>query len=325
MNNKVITLALGAMLFALSSPAEAQQPKKVPRIGFASGGPGEASFEAFRQGLRELGYVEGQNIFIEHRDAKGRLDRMPALVNELVEQKVDVIVASNNGVIRAAKAATKTIPIVMVSSVDPVAAGYVDSLAHAGGNVTGIASLTRELSAKRLELLKEALPKLSRVAILWDADGPGPKVAFKEYEDAGRALKLELQSLPVRRPEPDLNGAFQAAKKERADGLIVVANPLISRYRKQALELASKNRLPSMNEDIQWVEAGGLLSYGTNWLDQFRRAAKYVDKILKGAKPAELPVEQPTKFEFVINLKTANEIGLTIPPNVLARANKVIR
>jgi putative ABC transport system substrate-binding protein len=179
---------------------------------------------------------------------------MPALVNELVQQKVDVILASNNGVIRAAKAATKTIPIVMVSSVDPVAAGYVDSFAHAGGNVTGIASLTRELSAKRLELLKEALPKLSRVAILWDADGPGPKVAFKEYEDAGRALKLKVQSLPVRRPEPDLNGAFQAAKKERADGLIVVANPLITPYRKQALELATKNRLPSMNEDTQYVE-----------------------------------------------------------------------
>ena len=228
--------------------ADAQQAKKVPRIGYVSGGPGQAAFEAFRQRLRELGYVEGQNILIEPRDAQGRLDLMPALVNELVQQKVDVIVAGNNVVIVAAKAATKTIPIVMVSSVDPVAAGYVDSLAHPGGNVTGVASLGRELSGKRVELLKEVLPKLSRVAILWDADGPGSKVAFKEYEDTARAFKLKLQSLPVRGPEPDLKGAFQAAKKERADGIIIVANPLIGRYRKQAVELATKNRLPSMNE-----------------------------------------------------------------------------
>ena len=313
------------MLVGCAIIVHAQQPKKVPRIGYTSGGPGVPNFEPFRQGLRDLGYVEGQNFLIEHRDAKGRLDRMPALVDELVQQNVDVLVANNNVVIRAAQKATNTIPIVIVSSVDPVAAGYVDSLARPGGNVTGLTSLSRDLSAKRVELLKEVLPKISRMAILWDADGPGPKVAFKEYEGAARAFKLQLQSLEVRGPKPDIEGAFQAAKKGRADALIVVVNPLINQHQKQVLELATKSRLPSLNEDSRYVDAGGLLSYGTNSADLHRRVAIYVDKILKGAKPADLPVEQPMKFEFIVNLKTAKQIGLTIPPNVLARADKVIK
>lgn len=325
MNRKIVNCLLPTVLLLAVSLAEAQQPKKIPRIGYASGGPGEDNFEVFRQGLRDLGYIEGQNLLIEHRDAQGRLDRMPALVNEVFQQKVDVLVASNNVVIRAAKKTTKTIPVVMVSSIDPVAVGYVDGLARPGGNITGLTSLARDLSAKRVELLKEVFPKMSRLAILWDADGPGPQVAYKEYEVAARGFKLHLQSLAVRGPKPDLEGSFQAAKKVRADTLIIVANPLISQYLKRVLELATRNRLPSMNESTQYVDAGGLLSYGANRSDLFRRAAYYVDKILKGTKPADLPVEQPTKFEFVINLKTAKQIGLTIPQSVLYRADKVIK
>jgi len=321
-----LLLCLLITVSLVTGSAEAQQVgKKIARIGYASGGPGGYLFEAFRQGMRDLGYVEGQNLLIEYRDAGGRLDEMPALVNELVQQKVDVLVMNNNVVIRAAQKATKTIPIVMSSSVDPVAAGYVDSLAHPGGNVTGLTSLGRELSAKRVELLKEIFPKMSRLAILWDVDGPGSKVAFDEYEAAARAFKLEPQSLGIRGPKPDLEGAFQAAKKRRADALIVVANPLIRQHQKPVLGLATSYRLPSMNEFSESVDAGGLVSYAANQVDLRRRIATYVDKILKGAKPADLPVEQPTKFELVINLKTAKEIGLTIPPNVLARADKVIK
>jgi putative ABC transport system substrate-binding protein len=234
--------------------AQSQQPKKILRIGFASGGPGGAGFEAFRQGLRELDYVEGKNVLIEYRDAKGRLDLMPALVDELVRQKVGVIVATNNVVIRAAKKATKTIPIVMRSSVDPVAAGYVDSLARPGGNITGVTNLGRDLSAKRVELLKEIFPKVSRIAVLWDPDGPGPKVAVKEYQAAAQALNLHVQSLEVRGPKPDIEKVFQDVQKARADALISVSNPLMNQHRAQILELARKNRLPSMNENFQHVE-----------------------------------------------------------------------
>ena len=253
-------------------------------------------FDSFRLGLRDLGYVEGKNVLIERRYAEGRLDRMPALVNELVQQKVDVIVAVNNVVIRAAKEATKTIPIVMVSSVDPVDAGYVESFAHPGGNITGLADLGRDLSAKRVELLKELLPKMSRVGILWDADGPGPAIAFKEYEAAARAFKLELRSLEVRGPNPDLAGAFQAAKTARVDALIVVANPLMTQHAKQVFELATKYRLPSMTEERRYVDAGGLMSYGASLADLYRRAAEYVVEILKGAKPGDLPVKLPAKI-----------------------------
>ena len=317
--------ALVVTLVGCAAMADAQQAKKVPRIGYASGGPGVDTFEAFRQGLRELGYIEGQNVFIEHRDAEGRLDRMPALVDELVQQKVDVIVATNNVVIRSAKKATKTIPIVMRSSVDPVAAGYVNSLARPGGNITGFTNLSRDLSAKRVELLKEMFPRMSRMGILWDVDGPGPKVAFKEYQAAARALKLHVQSVEVRGPSPDFENIFQNLQKPGPDSLIIVANPLISAHLRQVLELSAKYRLPSMVETSRYAQAGGLLSYGANETDLYRRAAYYVDKILKGTKPADLPVEQPMKFELVINLKTAKQIGVTIPPNVLARADRVIK
>jgi putative ABC transport system substrate-binding protein len=274
--------------------------------------------------LRDLGYVEGKNVLFERRYAQGRLDRMPALVNELVQQRVDVIFAANNVVIRAAKEATKTIPIVMLSSVDPVAAEYVESFAHPGGNITGLSWLSRDLSAKRVELLKELLPKMSRVGILWDADGPGPMIAFKEYTTAAQAFKLDLRSLEVRGPTPDLLGAFQVAKTASLDALIVVANPLMGQRAKQVFDLATKSRLPSLTEEGRYVRAGGLISYGASLTSLYRRAANYVDAILKGAKPANLLVEQPTEFEIFINLQTAKQIGLEIPRQLLLRANELI-
>jgi putative tryptophan/tyrosine transport system substrate-binding protein len=242
-----------------------------------------------------------------------------------VQLKVDVLVLSALPAIRAAEQATKTIPIVMVTTQDPVAIGLIDSLARPGGNITGLTRLTRELSGKRLELLKEMVPKISRVRVLWDADDRGGAIGFKEYEAAARALKIQLQSLEIRGPNPDLEGAFQAATKGRVNALITITNPLLARYPKRIADLAIKNRLPSMYERAEYVEAGGLVSYSTNDPEAFRRAATYVDRILKGAKPADLPVEQPTKFEFIVNLKTAKQIGLAIPPNVLARADKVIK
>jgi putative tryptophan/tyrosine transport system substrate-binding protein len=328
-NPKPLGFALCALLLALCSSAEAQQPKKVPRIGFVSGigdanNPGPR-VEAFRQGLRDLGYVEGKNILVEYRYIEGKLDRVPGLVTELVQLKVDVLLLVILPSIRAAKQATKTIPIVMVTSQDPVATGLIDSLARPGGNITGLTSLQRELSGKRLELLKEVVPRMSRVGVLWDADDEGSANGFKEYEAAARSLKIQLQSLEVRGPNPDLEAAFQAAAKGRVSALITIGNPVLNRYQKQIAELAIKNRLPSMCEQGRYVEDGCLVSYAANDADQYRRATTYVDKILKGAKPADLPVEQPTKFEFIINLKTAKQIGLTIPPNVLARADKVIK
>ncbi len=242
-----------------------------------------------------------------------------------MQLKVDVLVLVTLLSVRAAKEATKTIPIVMVLAVDPVAEGLVDSLARPGGNITGLATLQRELSGKRLELLKEMVPAMSRVAILRAAAAPGSAMGFKEYETAARALKIELQSLEVRGPEPDLEGAFQAAVRGRAHAFVAIRNPLIRRYTKRIAELAIKNRLPSLYEGGESVEAGGLMSYGVDDADQWRRAGTYVDKILKGAKPADLPIEQPMKFELVINLKTAKQIGLTIPQSVLYRADKMIK
>ena len=269
--------------------------------------------------------MEGKNILIEHRYGEGRLDRMPALVNELVQQKVDVIVATNNVAIRAAKNATETIPIVMISSIDPVDAGYVASFARPGGNITGLANLSRDISAKRVEFLKELLPKMSRIGVLWDADGPGPAVAVKEYKAAARAFKLELRSLAIRGPNLDFMGAFQAAGTARLDALIVVANPLIGQHAKRIFELAIKNRLPSMTERDRYVEAGGLVSYGANFTDLYRRAAGYVVEILKGAKPRDLQVKLPQRFEIFINLKTANRLGLVMPQHLLIQADKVIK
>ena len=330
MNEKIFVSVVSTFILASVYLAEAQQPaKRVPRIGFisSSGAPGSSPplFDAFRQGLRDLGYVDGKNIVIVHRYAEGRLDHMPLFVHEFVQQKVDVIVGVNNMVMRAAKEATKTIPIVMVTSIDPVAAGYVESFARPGGNITGLANLGRDLSAKRVELLKEVLPNMSRVAILWDADGPGPAVAFKEYTEAARAFKLEFRSLEIHGPNPDLAGAFRAAKTAHAEALIVVGNPLTAQHAKEVFELAAKNRLPSMTEEHRYVNAGGLISYGPSLPDLYRRAAGYVVDILKGAKPGDLQVKLPEKFEIFINLKTAKQLGLVIPKNVLIQADKVIK
>ena len=321
---KILLLLIG---FILSSDhfAEAQQPKKVPRIGFVSAGnldrPGNR-VEAFGQALNEIGYTEGKNILVEYRHISGRTDQIPRLVTELVQQKVDVLVVRAQPSIRAAKQATKTIPIVMVTTQDPVAAGFINSLAKPGGNITGVTTLQRELSGKRLELLKEVLPGISRVAALMNATSIDD---FKMYEAPARMLKIQLQSLGVRVPTPDLEHAFQAAAKARAGALITVSNAVLDPHTEKIAELAIKNRLPSVSEQSDYVEAGGLMSYSADEAASYKRAAIYVDKILKGGKPADLPVEQATEFELVINLKTAKQIGLTIPPNVLARADRVIR
>jgi putative ABC transport system substrate-binding protein len=326
MNRKVILFLLAASVLICLHLAEAQQPAKITRIGFLAGtGPQGLSVKAFREGLRDLGYIEGKNIVFEYRDAEGKNERFPSLVAELVQLKVDVLVITALPAILAAKQATKTIPIVILINADPVAAGIVDSLARPGGNITGLARLTRELGGKRLELLKEAVPRISRVGVLWNANGFALDIAFKEYEAAARAMKIGVQSLEVRGPNPDFEGAFQAAVKKRASALITITDALLYRYRKQIVDLAIKNRLPSMYERSDYVEAGGLMSYAASDNDLWRRAATYVDKILKGVKPADLPVEQPTKFEFVINLKTTKALNLTIPQSVLFRADKVIK
>jgi ABC-type uncharacterized transport system substrate-binding protein len=313
------------ILTTTTDPVSGQQAKKTPRIGYLSGTGFEApTVEAFRQGLRDLGYIEGKNILFEYRDTGVTQDRIPGLVAELVQLKVDVLVVSTGPTIRAAKQATKAIPIVMVTTEDPVATGLIDTLARPGGNVTGLTLLTRDLSGKRLELLKEVIPTISRVGYLLP-DSPDVRIRFKEYEAAGRNLKITLQSLEVQGQNPDFEGAFQAAAKARVSALVTARNALLIVNRKQIADLAIKNRLPSMSERNDMVEAGGLVSYGTNEAENYRRVAYYVDKILKGAKPADLPVERPTKFELIINLKTAKQIGLTIPPNVLARADRVIK
>ena len=328
MKKKVIGLALCAMLFALGFPAHAQQPKKIPRIGYLSSfdpATDSAGTEAIRFALRELGYVEGQNIVTEYRYAEGKLDRFPELAAELVRLKVDIIVAAGGiGTVRAPMKATKTIPIVMAGlPADPVEAGLVESLARPGGNVTGLASLSRELAGKRLELLKEAVPKLVRVAVLYE-----PRSNLREVKEdlpvAASALGLTVRSWEVRAAD-DFDNVFAALNKQRPDGLYISGGPLMIINQKRTAGFALKSRLPSMYGNRERVESGGLMSYGADQADIYRRVAYYVDKILKGAKPADLPVEQPTKFELVINLKTAKQIGLTIPPNVLARADRVIR
>ena len=324
----VCSVALCVMLFALNLPVEAQQPKKIPRIGyvrFVGATSQGANVEAFRRGLRDLGYVEGQNIAIEYRSAEGKADRIPGLVADLVQLKVDVLISGDDPTIRVAKQTTKTIPIVMVINQDPVATGIVDSLARPGGNITGISRLTRELGGKRLELLTEVVPGLGRLGVLWDTSSEGSKISFKEYQEAAVALKLQLQSLEVRGPTPDLDGLFQSAVKARAGALVTIVGGLLNRHRETIAHHAIKHRLPSMYESSLWIEPGGLISYSSSDAESYRRAAWIVDKILKGTKPADIPVEQPTKFELVINLRTAKQIGLTIPPNVLARADRVIK
>ncbi len=306
-------------------PAEAQQPTKIPRIGYVGPATTDPRTASFRQGLRDLGYTEEKNILVEYRYVGGRLDQFPVVVAELVQQKVDVLVAVPFQAILAAKQATQTIPIVMVTTLDPVATGIVDSLARPGGNITGLARLTRVLGAKRLELIKETAPKVSRVGVLWAADDEGSAIGFKDYEAAAGALNLPLQSLAVRGPTPDLESAIGDAAKGPSTALIAIRGGLLNRYQKRIADLAIENRLPSMFEGNDFVNAGGLMSYTTDDDESFKRAAVYMDKILKGAKPSELPVEQPKKFELVINLNTAKQIGLTIPPDVLVRADKVIR
>jgi putative tryptophan/tyrosine transport system substrate-binding protein len=327
----VPSILVAVVLFSVAFLAEGQQSAKIPRVGFLSVqvSPTAATpnplADAFRQGLRDLGYTEGKNILAEYRYAEGKDHLILSHVAELVQIKVDVIVITSLPQIRAAKQATKTIPIVMVATVDPVATGLIESLARPGGNITGLTRITRDLSGKRLELLKEVVPAISRVGVLGVPDAPAAAIAFKDYEAAAHALKIQFLSLEVRRPNPDYEGAFQTAAKGRANAIITITGPLARSYRKQIADLAIKNRLPSMFEGSTWVEAGGLMSYSAIDADQYRRAAVFVDKILKGTKPADLPVEQPMKFEFIINLKAAKQIGLTIPPNVLARADRVIK
>ena len=325
MQAKFLSYLVTAAILTAIDPALAQQSTKIPRIGFVpvSGDPNTPGLlvEAFRGGLHELGYVEGKNILVEYRYPGEEPDRVSGSVAELVQLKVDVLVSSSTGAIRAVKQATKTIPIVIVTSIDPVETGIVESLARPGGNITGLTRLTRELSGKRLELFKEAVPGISRVGVLAARGFTG----LKDYEPTARVLKIPLQYLEVQGPNPDLEGAFQAAAKGRANALVAILNPLLNRYQKQIADLAIKNRLPSMFESNYYVEAGGLVSYSGNDAEQYKRAAYYVDKILKGAKPADLPVEQPTKFEFAINLKTAKALNLTIPQSVLFRADKVIK
>ena len=327
--SKRLRFTLCILFLAFTFPANAQQPTKIARIGFLSStgdirNPG-LSVEAFRQGLRNLGYVEQKNILVEYRYAEGKQDRLPELVAELVNLKPDVLVLTALTAVQAAKQVTKTIPIVMVILSDPVATGLVQSLAHPGGNITGISRLTRELGGKRLELLQESIPKVSRVGVIWDADAPGAASAFHKYEATARSLTIELQSLPIKGAAPDLENTFRNAVKDRLGALVIVNNALVRRNSKQIAELAIKNRLPSMGETSNYVEAGGLVAYSANDADNYSRAAVFVDKILRGANPANIPVEQPTKFDLVINLKTAKQIGATIPPNVLARADRVIR
>jgi len=323
----MLTVILTLVLLATPLAAQAQGPGKVPRVGYAFArvsSEDQHAWDAARQGLRELGYVEGQNIALEVRWAEGRYERLPALVAELVRLKVDVLVVGTTPGALAAKSATRTIPIVMYAVGDPVGSGLVASLARPGGNLTGLSLFNREISGKRLELLKESLPSISRVAVLTNPGNPIHAVFWKETQAAAQTLGLQVQSIKVRGPE-DFDDAFTAAARGRAEALLVFDDSLTLGYRTRLVALAAKRRLPAMYGLREFPDAGGLVSYGPSNLDMYRRTATYVDKILKGTKPADLPVEQPTKFELVINFKTAKTLGLTIPPSVLARADEIIQ
>jgi putative ABC transport system substrate-binding protein len=317
-----------ALIFVVGGAvAAAQEPTKTARVGFlaqVSSSVISARIDAFRQGLRDLGYVEGKNIFIERRFSDGKADRLPGLAAELVRLKVDVIVSGGSTATRAAKEATSTIPIVMSQDNDPVGNGFVASLARPGGNITGLATLGSELSGKRLELLKEIVPKVSRVVVVGSSTNPGNTQSLKETEIAAKAFGVTLHYADVL-GATDIDAAFQDAKKGHAEAVLVLASPVLNSRRTQLVELALNSRLPAIYDRREFSEIGGLLSYGTSVSELDRRAATYVDKILKGAKPGDLPVEQPTKFELVINLKTAKQIGLTIPQKVLLKADKVIK
>jgi ABC-type uncharacterized transport system substrate-binding protein len=324
---KLGSFVLCTVVLALWLPAEAQQPAKVPRIGVLAGGSASsdsARIEALRRGLRELGYVEGKNIVIESEYAGGKTDRLSELAAALVRLKVEVIVTAGPAATRATKQATTTIPIVMAQDADPVGSGFVASLARPGGNITGLSRLSPELSGKQLELLKETVPTLSHLAVFENSTQPGNRQSLTEVEMAAGALGVQLQYLNIG-SRNDIETAFRAASKARANGILVLSSPVLFSQRTEVIELAAKNRFPAIYFALEFAEDGGLMSYGPSITDLFRRAATYVDKILKGAKPADLPVEQPMKFELVINLKAAKQIGLTIPPNVLVRADRVIK
>jgi ABC-type uncharacterized transport system substrate-binding protein len=320
--SKILSWLLPA-IFLLTGSIGAQ-PKKIPRIGYLSATRPQPRDEAFRQGLRELGYVEGQNIVIEWRFAEGKVDQVPRNAGELVRLKVDIIVTTGPTDTRAAKAATSEIPIVMAQDSDPVGDGFVVSLARPGGNITGLSNLASEISGKRLELLKETVPKLSHVAVLQNSNEPGNAQSLTEARSAAQSFGIMLQYFDVKNLN-DAENAFREARKGHDQAVLILASAVVSNYPAQIANLAVKNRLPAIHIRRDFVEAGGLMSYGPSLPDLWHRAATYVDKILKGAKPADLPVEQPTKFDFAVNLKTAKQIGLTIPPNVLARADKVIK
>jgi putative ABC transport system substrate-binding protein len=321
----VLSILLVVVLLAVAGIAEAQQPKKVPRIGFLRGTDYPSAYtEAFRQGLRELGYVEGQNITVEYREGQSNVERYFELAAELVRLKVDlIVVAGGTQPVQTVKKATSTTPIVMTNVSDPIAAGLIASFARPGENVTGLSSVSQDLTGKRLELLKETLPKVSRIAVLYEPL-PAKLAEFKDTETAAQSVGVQLQSLEVHSPN-DFETALKAAAHKRSGAVLVLPNGLTDTHRKRIVDLATKNGLPVMVADSGRMDSGALISYGPNFADMWRRSATYVDKILKGSKPADLPVERPIKFELIISLKTAKQIGLTIPPNVLARADKVIK
>jgi putative ABC transport system substrate-binding protein len=323
----VLCTALCSLLFAFCSPVEAQQAKKIPKVGVLRQSSAHVlwtQLEAFRQGLRERGYAEGQNINIEYRYAEGEIARLPELADELVRMKVDIIVVSSTPAVLAAKNATRDIPIVFHTIGDPVASGVVASLARPGGNITGLTMGGAELYGKRLELLKETIPKLSRAAVLWNPTSPGIRQNLEATQTAAQSLRLQIQSLEIQNPE-DIEPAFETAARAKIGALLITQSPPITTVPKRIVEVAAKQRLPVIYPQAQWPDMGGLMSYGANVEESYRYLASYVDKIFKGSKPAELPVERSRKLELIINLKAAKQIGLTIPPNVLARADKVKR
>jgi putative ABC transport system substrate-binding protein len=325
-NRRRLIIVMFASLLGVPLASLGQQPAKVARIGFLEASTPSAiaaRVEAFRQGLRDLGYVEGKNVVIEYRYAEGNFDRLPALAAELVRLNVNVIVTGGPTAIPAAKAATTAIPIVMAFDTDPVGSGFAASLAKPGGNITGLSTLAPELSAKQIELLKEIVPKLARVAVLGTASRPGSAHALREVENAAKALKVQVQFQDVVDPK-GIDAAFLAARKGSADAVLVLGSPLFNANRMELTELASKSRYPVIYDRAEFVEAGGLMTYSVSLADLARRAATYVDKILKGAKPGDLPIEQPTKFDLVVNMKTAKALGIKIPNSVLAQATKVI-